>query len=328
MATNISRMLQSEIDGGGGGAKKTPDGAESGIAAGISAAAAKKDIAGDIKRITDKYSAGITDFRLPESQGLQRMEYDPKSDGDIAALAASRLADYYLSSVNAIGGDAERNAANLESQKDGLKSAAEDKQKILEDLYAAAVESVNNDTLRRGIARSSIANNQIAGIEQKKAEGLYNIGKDYTDGIYRLSAELDALEAKKQKALADFDISYAAKLAMEISDLTLERDRKVNEALKYNNDIAEKEAKYESDKKQNEQKIQKSGYELFDTANDASRIFQAKNAQNAEIFNYLNDYLMSLSKEEALSELLNNPDVRANTDYATFNKLYEQIKLR
>ena len=256
------------------------------------------------------------------------MEVNAKSDEDIANLASNRLADFHLNSVNAIHDNTANAASDIANQKEGLQKATDEQTRQLEELYAVASERINNDVLKRGIARSSIASNQIAGMEQNKIDALFGVGREHTQELYRLTAELDSLESKKFKALADFDISYAARLALEIDALTAERDRRLEAALKYNNDIAIREAQYEADRKLNEQRILRNEYDLHMTVNDPAFIREMERRRSEEIFGYLNSYFATLSKEAALEELLSNPDIRASLDAVTFNRLHEIIQMR
>jgi hypothetical protein len=287
------------------------------------------DIGAELRRITEKYALPDSDsLTLPPSQGLQRMEVNAKSDEDIANLASNRLADFHLNSVNAIHDNTANAASDIANQKEGLQKATDEQTRQLEELYAVASERINNDVLKRGIARSSIASNQIAGMEQNKIDALFGVGREHTQELYRLTAELDSLESKKFKALADFDISYAARLALEIDALTAERDRRLEAALKYNNDIAIREAQYEADRKLNEQRILRNEYDLHMTVNDPAFIREMERRRSEEIFGYLNSYFATLSKEAALEELLSNPDIRASLDAVTFNRLHEIIQMR
>jgi len=290
-----------------------------------------RDVSGDLQKIAGKYSVSANSDKnalLPDTQGLQKMEYNPKTDDELAGLAQNRLADYYLNSVNALNENASAAAANLDKQKGAAALAAESKQAQLERVYAAALESVNNDAVKRGLARSSIAAGQVLNLESGKAAELYKIGAEHAGELYRLGTELDALEAKKEKALRDFDISYAAKLALEIDNLAAERDKKAAEVLKYNNDVARIEAQYAADKALNEQKIIKGEHELKGLSTNSDRQNQASKEMQDEVYGYLSEYLNSLSREAALNELLNNAELRKYVDTATFNKLYEEARSR
>jgi len=165
-------------------------------------------------------------------------------------------------------------------------------------------------------------------MEQNKINELYAVAKEYTEEVYRINAQLDSLESKKLKALADFDISYAAKLALEIDSLKAARDKKMEDVLKYNNEISAKEAQYEADKKLSEQKILGNEYDLLKKVNDPDFVKEIENKRNAEIFDYLYSYLATLSKDDAMYEFLTNPDIRASLSATNFNRLYEIINRR
>jgi hypothetical protein len=297
-------------------------------ATGARAYAAKKSIKDDLDNIGRKYRLPQEDVELPKSQGLERINPAAPGDDDLASLAANKLADYYMSGRAAITEDADNNTANLGKSKDALAESAKKRELQLGELYAAAKESTSNEALKRGLARSSIVSNQLYGLETDKIRELSEGNTEYDKELRRIDDDINAMTAKKAKALAEFDISYAAKLALEISGLREARDEKALEALKYNNSIAEKEAQYEADRRLDEQRLAKGEYELLSERSKAAVDADRQKAAAAEAYRYIADYLDGLGKEDALYEFLNNDDIRANVSEEQFKELYAKIKSR
>lgn len=181
---------------------------------------------------------------FPSDSGLKELEYTAESDEDIAARAAKE---------NAYGKQAEKNGlqSRFENQLSALESSGEqaaknlqDGYKQLEDVYNELRRRSENDTLKRGLARSSIAGNQLSAIDAAKLSGTGELHAAYSSAMNSIASRINELEANRENALEELDLKYAAELEESIQKLKAERDKTVREYEEYNRDIREKNAEY------------------------------------------------------------------------------------
>ena len=125
----------------------------------------------------------------------------------------------------------------------------------------------------------------------------------------------------------EFNISYTAKLTEEINKLKEQREELKNEAIKYNNTLAEKEEneriereKAESDLYSEALSQAKAERDLTDNPGVAEQ-----DSRYQQIYTLLRDKLLTMSAQEAQNEVRNNSIYRAYLSDAYFYKLYDEF---
>lgn len=285
----------------------------------------------ELKKIDGQYTAGtIQDIDLPDSSGTKPLEYQPLTDSEIESLAKNSLAEYYTKSTKAIEQDLLSQKKDLKDYKQQLYDALAQKENVISQNFDEAKSSAAKDALKRGLARSSVALSMDQGLEQKKASELAQARNAYIEQAAEIDYKLNDLETKKQAALSDLDISYAAKLAIEIDDLKQERSKKIEEVHKYNNELAKYEAEYNINRQKAEQDLTLGQYEIIrnKTAglNEIEQELEKQKQQKK--FEYILDYLSGMTKKEAIDFAENNDLVKNSLDTYYYRKLLNAIEAR
>ena len=219
---------------------------------------------------------------------------------------------------------------DLSDYKQQLYDALNQKESVINDSYQQAKASSAAEALKRGLARSSIALSQGTVLDEKQAEQIANVRNSYIEQAAEIDYKLSDLETKKQSALADLDISYAAKLAIEIDELKNERSKKIEEVTKYNNELAKYEAEYNINRQKAEQDLTLGQYEIIKNKTvGKSDIEQELSKQKQEKkFEYILDYLGGMSKKDAISFAENSDIVKNSLDTYYYRKLLNAIEAR
>ena len=180
-------------------------------------------------------------------------------------------------------------------------------------MYSSLKQQASNDAVKRGLSRSSIVINILDAFDQNMIKEYNKINDEITSKIDSLNNQKNLLNEQRENALNAFDITYAVKLSEKIDEINqslLEEEQKV---LEYNNEIAQKEAEYEAERKKNAleyaEYVEKYGYTGIEKMKQEEKYQLAK------------DYLMSMSKEEALNELNSNKLFNSELGSINFNKL-------
>lgn len=287
-----------------------------------------KDGLSDVINSIGKIKDSFNDVEIPEYEApnFERMESVSKSDEDIKNEATNSLAEYKNSSLSSIDEDIENKRSELEDNKNTLAESKESTVSKVKSNYESAKKEASDDALKRGLARSSIAVSVLDAFSKDEIDTLNSIEKEYSTSLNELNFELNALDAQKKKALADFDIAYAVKLNDKISTLTSEYNEKQQEVIEYNNKIAEKEKDYLDKYNSLVADIQSGNYsnatkkaELYNKYGSKFISTYTKN----QIYGVLDDYFANKSSEE-IAEILNGDDMKnaLGSDYEDILKRY------
>ncbi len=285
----------------------------------------KKDEA--LKDIND-FLGGYADSKVPQKPTLpdapvySRWEYDAPDDQKLHADAQKELASYKAQGEKGIEKEIEALREKYDAQAEEAERSHEQAKQETTKSYASAKQSTSDDMLKRGLARSSIAANKQAALGQSEASALASLAADYSRQVGELSEKINGLQAKRQEALNDFDLSYAAKLAERVNELKKERDDKMSEVLKYNNTLTQKEYEAQVDKTMKESDLYG---EALSQREKEDALKKTGSGDYGAIYAAVAERLRSINKNDARDIVLNNPNVRASLDAAYYYKLYDEF---
>lgn len=284
-----------------------------------------------IKELTDYFASVNDDLTVPEKPQLddvptyERLEYDAPSDEKLAEQAEQSLGKYKDESVTAIENELNELKKQYESGKDTAAQSYEKTSTAVKQAYEDANRSTDNDLLKRGIARSSIAANKKAELASDEAAAKTQVYNAYQSEIDRLTTEIDALDAKRVKALDSFNIAYAAKLTETINELKTERDNNAKEAIKYNNSLSEKEYSAKIDKAKTESELYGEALSNTQKVSEVNKLSEVKNAKNKEMYSKVYQILSSMNAIDARELIMDSPLIRENLSGYYYSKLYEEF---
>lgn len=301
-----------------------------------------KDLFGGAKKSTDEYEAARRELEsyvqensrgplpekvtLPETPKYERLEYESKSDDELASQAEKELADYYNSGKNGIDAEIDALMKKYDARKTSAANSANEKTSSVYAAYSAAKENTANDVLKRGLARSSIAALRESELDESAAKEAAAISKQLYDTVNEIDGEIADLGVKREKALSDFNIAYASKLTAKIGDLKSERDKKLAEALKYNNSLSEKEYKQEVDRKSKESDLYTKALSQKKTENELKK--SGGNGDYSATYERMRNALSKLDPSDARKAFAYDPIYRDNLNDYYYYKLYDEFGRR
>ena len=264
----------------------------------------EKRLEDELKKIDSQFDLyGKNPYGLPQNVGYTELSYKPLTDDEIRQYASDSMAEYKLSAAKQINDSASRAAADLAASRIGLETAAKQKQQEIDAYYNTAKQDSSNDALRRGLARSSIIINKLDALENNKAQAKTDVTQSLFDGIAQIDARLNALETQRLDALDEFDIVYAAKLGQEIAKLQEERQKRLDEVVRYNNSLKADEAKYGLDYAKTDSALDKDVYSRTAEIADKDLITKIQRAIQSEKQDVINSYLYAMTAGDAVKEL-------------------------
>lgn len=285
----------------------------------------RRKLEAEINRIESESSNKRVDKpKLPEVK-LEEKQYAAPSDEYLAVQAEKGLEDYRKQQIAAIKNDSAAGERQLRSERDAYAEGMQRGIDSVAEVYAAAAQNVDNDVLKRGLARSSIAVNAKSAVEGDRAKSENDVRQEYGKKIAELDAEINSVGAKLDAALNDFNLSYAVKLNDKLEKLKAERDEKARSVLEYNNGIKAQQAKLDADRAKTESELYSAALSQKKAENDLSLLSDEELDRHYKtVFDAMESFLSGLTPLDAKLELKNHPYYREHLNdyyyYALYNK--------
>ena len=188
------------------------------------------------KIIADKESTGNTTFK--------KLEYTPPSDEEITEKATNLSDSEFNTALQKYLDSYAKNAEKTAAEKESTLKASESEKENVTENYEASKKASENQALKRGLGRSTVIMNLLQNYDESKNKQLKDIESSLNENIADIDKELTTLEAEKQRTMNNMELEKSVAIAEKISKLKAERDEKVAEVTKFNNDVNEKIIKY------------------------------------------------------------------------------------
>lgn len=262
--------------------------------------------------------------KLPEVK-LEEKQYTAPSDEMLETSAQRGLEEYRRQQIAAIKNDSAANAKKLDAERAAYADGMQADVDAVAAAYESAARNVDNDMLRRGLARSSIAVGEKSALESDRAKAEASVRTEYGKKISALDAEIKNVGAKLDAALNDFNLTYATKLNEKLEQLKAERDENVRSVLEYNNKIKAQQAELDESRAKTEA-------ELYDKAlaqNKKERDLSLLSTEELDkhyktVYEKMDEYLSGLDAKDAKLEVKNHSLYRDHLNdyyyYALYNK--------
>lgn len=278
-----------------------------------------KSVLEQFDQVDKKYTTGN---KTNSNISLQKIEYSAPTEQEILQKAQNSLSDYKTKGIEAIESDYKTQSEQLDKSIQSVKDDQTDKAKSIVDAYSKAKQEASNDAVKRGLARSSIIVNKLDNYNNNMLNNLAVLSSQSSEKIDSLTTQKNTLELEKNNALKSFDIAYAVKLQDKIDSINEDISKTQQSVLKYNNEIAELEAKWNRDNEQEdyEREMEMSKF----VANQGT--FVIDTLKRNEKYQIAKDYFKDLDKQVAITELTTNSIYKENLGDVMYNKLLKELK--
>lgn len=277
----------------------------------------------EIARIEETESSAVKPS-LPKTK-LDEISYTPPDDRSIANTAQDDLADYKSSTEASIKQKSADSAVSLAEKRDAYEADKQSDMSELDRKYADAARAIDNDVIKRGLARSSVATSYKSDLQNEYLRQSADIIAAYGKNISAVDAEIVALDGKLREALNDFNLTYATKLNQKIAELKAEREAKIKEVTAFNNSVRQNQAKLDMDREKTESSLysQALEQEKMSTTPDGLSVEKRDQVYRA-VYDKMDKYLASLSPHDAKIELVNHTVYRQHLSQYYYAKLYDK----
>ncbi len=278
-----------------------------------------KSVLEQFSEIDKKYTQGT---KANTDINLQKIDYVAPSKEEVTTKAQNSLAQYKNDGIEKINSDYNLQNSQIDNSIKELKNQEQEQKQSIENTYAKVKENAQNDAIKRGLARSSIIVNKLQDYDDKMINDLTVLSSKTSDKIFSLTTQKNTLELEKNNALKSFNIEYAIKLQNKIDSINEDISKNEQSVIKYNNEIAELEAKWKRDAEQ----------ENYDRNQDIANFVAKYGTYTVEIlkrdekYQIAKEYFAKLDKQVAINELKNNPSYEENLGKVNYNKLLKSLE--
>lgn len=262
---------------------------------------------GKLNDLYDKLDTVASKFQvdssLPETEKvtLEKMEFSKPTAAEIRQNSENLLADYKNQNIKNINDEYKLKEDELYSNKQSAINSTDESKSKLDTYYNQAKNSAEEQAIKRGLARSSIVINQLDAFDKEKINDYKVLDDKLQNEINAINFELNALTTQKQTALNNFDVTYAVKLQEKINELTADLNEREAEIIKYNNEISLKEAEFNKQVDELNNKIKDSD---FENATSLTKLYGeygqniVEKVKQDQLYAVAYNYLQGLTKNE------------------------------
>lgn len=280
-----------------------------------------KNILEQFADVDNKYTFGNpVDIGL----NLQKDNYVAPSQEEVKNKAKNSLESYKNEKIGQINDNFDEKSQKIDANIDKSKQAFQDSKQEIVGQYANVKQKAKDDAITRGLARSSIIVNTLANYDNNMLNELSVLASKTNDELANLDTQKNTLELEKSNALNDFNIEYAIRLQAKIDSLNEEIAKAEQSAMKYNNEIAQLEAKWASEQEEKNHERQTDLLEFVSKYGS----YAIDLAKQNEKYSIAREHFANMDKDRALIELNNNSAYKENLGATNYRKLIEEISAR
>lgn len=291
----------------------------------------KEKVLNEIKGLADSFKIENIKEKEDYNPNLIKLDLKEVNQDNMENSAKDSLSYYEVKGKQDIENKYNNDIQKTQSEIDNLQNGLQLKQEDVKKKSAVLKENLKNKFINNNIYRSTIYEKFMSQIEKDEIDDLEKLKSETDAKIENLNGKLATLDSEKQNALEIFDIAYAVKLQEQIDKINKEINNYNMSAIKYNNQIQEKEEilkqKYEKqyldyikDAEDRNKKVmefvQKYGYSAI------------QDKLNRQKYDMVLNYLNTMDKQTAYEILTENDDFKNELGINYYNKLIDIINNR
>ena len=255
--------------------------------------------------IDKKYSLNYQEpeLNLPPTLDLQPLEYIPKTESELMALATADVTPNHQNKVRSFEQNYLRTKQGLEAKKLHIAETLNQKLVQLLDKYNADVLSLRRRLVNNGLIFSSVVTTKT----QETLEN-YNNQVEQTTSHYEtlqdnVDVQLSDLDMRYNQGLQSLDEELEGRVQERYQDLVYREQKDAERIAKYNTALSEKETKYQASCQKALEYARQAEYER---ALKAAQLYAQLGESGVEAqkvsekYNYCKQFFVSWTKEEAL----------------------------
>lgn len=264
-----------------------------------------QDLKDTILDIDKKYSLNYQEpqLDLPPTLGLEPMEYVPKTEEELLALATADVTPNHTNKVRNFEQSYLRTKQGYEAQKLRLTESSRKKLAELLDKYNAEVKTLRRKLINNGLIFSSVVtkanDDALSDYNDQVSQSIIH----YDSLLDAVDVQLEELENRYTQGLNSLDEELALRIQERYQELLYREQKDEERITKYNTALSEKETKYQASCQKALEYARQAEYER---ALKAAQLYAklgesgVESQKISEKYNYCKQYFIGWKQEEAL----------------------------
>ena len=198
--------------------------------------------------IDKKYSLNYQEpqLDLPPTLGLQPMEFVPKTEEELRALATADVTPNHQNKLRTFDQNYLRQRQNLQSKMFRLSESSRKKLAELLTDYNVDIKKLRRRMVNNGLIYSSVVTQENDKTLQQYNDKVEHTTTHYDNLLEQANAELIALENRYNQGIASLEQELASRIDEQYQDLLYRQTKDAERIEKYNKSLSEKETKYQA----------------------------------------------------------------------------------
>lgn len=265
-----------------------------------------EDIDKKFENITDKDYFPLDAFSNAIPDEIEVEKYDvPEIDEEKlrAEITESETSKNEIEKNN-LQNQTEKKTEKIYDTIESMKTASEKEKQEIQEIYDNYKVNVENDAIKRGLARSSVAILSMDNLESSRAKELSRVAENLTTSIVNAEKEISSLQKDLEISLDNLDLELAENINKELKKRIDELEEERKEAIKFNNSVEEMQADYKrkiADSKNTQSAIEAKLLEEYKGAAETD-----KREQKLDV---AMKYFNTMDKTSALKIIINSPEL-------------------
>ncbi len=198
--------------------------------------------------IDKKYSLNYQEpqLDLPPTLGLQPMEFVPKTEEELRALATTDVTPTHQNKVRTFEQSYLRQRQSLEGKMFRLSESSRKKLAELLTDYNVDIKKLRRRMVNNGLIYSSVVTQQNDNALQEYNDKVTHTTNHYDNLLQQANTDLIALENRYEQGIVSLQAELASRIDEQYKDLLYRQTKDAERIEKYNKSLAEKETKYQA----------------------------------------------------------------------------------
>lgn len=253
---------------------------------------------------SDYYPDDAFKDAIPDSLNLEKMEIPEIDRENIKKEAEKSASEQYQVDKDKLMQNYEVQTKAQSDKINTLQSDSEQNKKSINRVYDDYKVGEENEAIKRGLARSSVALIQLDNIEEARAVALSREAEGLSSEINKIESQIVSLQETLESSLENLDLELAEKVNSQIEKNVKALEQKQQEAIKFNNNV---------EKLQNEYKLKVANGDKTVSAIEKQLQEKYQGAKDFDMNNRKMDmalkFFNTMSKADALRAIISSPEL-------------------
>lgn len=257
-----------------------------------------------LSEVDDKYSVSAHDVEmdLPETLGLEHMQYTPKTEEELQTIAEAQTANAYQDKLRSLTNSYNAKISANSQKQSKLTSSHNAKLSTMLAEYNVNCDKIIQRLIDNGLMFSSLITSEVQKERSAYTSRVGNENTSYTSELSVLTAQSGQLQDDYEDNCDQLQAEHENDVAEAYRKLLQAETKLVNSVEKYNRSLDEKEVKYRASREKSLEYAQQREYER---ALNAARVYAelgevgVENLISTEKFNICKSAFNMLNSEEA-----------------------------